>query len=522
MDISHVTSVELPLVVKDPTRAISMLGGKDKIASTISKNQQPGQIDEEPLELRLRKDPFHHPLQSISSKKEKILLKVSIPRKNLPSDYHDNPSKYLVRQLIDANKHAQGPSHRVTPVAIINKSYSFKVMTDFQASTKNNQVVQSFNRAVSAGNFEQLEDFFAANHNLQDLNDFADKSNYENKDHGLIPPPIFSKVRLPFDYKYQRNVYTVVLRDENGDTRVVRRRNTLKLHSQIIEFLLPTVPDAPVKALQDHYAELAGANLAGRIGDQNLMECVAWLKQVFGVKPIWLRKQLEDIVPAKLRNSVKQALPYVSYIYKSGPWRFCNIAYGTDPRTDKSFWKYQSEYFRVSRLKLAKPVAAARVLPKTVTLDEYKVSESLIFTGTKIPLTAAYQLGDLLDEDIGDLIESTPEAKFFRPVLDAQDGWLTKQVIQTIRHIIRYKLVQLLKEQPIDSSRVLKIVNTDYNDAMEVDELEDESEDDDDLVQDVEDDALDENVMARIDKMDALTAEKLNGLVGFIKQDLLE
>ena len=39
MDIPHVTSIEFPLNVKNPERAISMIGGKQKITKAI--NAQP-------------------------------------------------------------------------------------------------------------------------------------------------------------------------------------------------------------------------------------------------------------------------------------------------------------------------------------------------------------------------------------------------------------------------------------------------------------------------------------------------
>lgn len=558
MDIPHVSAVELPLVVKNEQRAVAMLGGKSKIAKVINsefKQTQPAghSTDENVLELRLRKDPFHHPIQSLVNHREKVLLKVSIPKLSLPTDYYTNPSKYSVRELIRRNKDASGASHKVQPVGIINKSYLFKAMADFQVSTKNNKTVQEFNNlAHNLNHYRDVATYFEAHKKLQELPDFRDKKEYENRDLQLPPPPIFSNIRFPFDYKYQKNPLTTVLKDENGEIRVVSKKNRLKLHTIIVDFLKEEVPIELASELKPKLAELIEREAELSLTDTSLLGCIRWLQEVFELKPIWLRKQLEDIVPTDYKRSLKQALPYVTYIYKSGPWRFCNIKFGLNPRSDKKYWPYQSEYFRIPGLHIDKSanVPDKKVVPKTVSIfhpdSTVAVSEHLIFTGTKIPGTVTYQVGDIVDSDIVHLLNKAQreEFGFFRDTPDFQDGWISKQVLETVRRIIRYKLHQFVKEESLDIAKILKIINTDYTENendMDIDNDFDETsalpaaQDDEDeenqeenaeieeeILAEVDDAPVNEDlVMSRIQRLDSSTAMKLSDLVGFVKQDSL-
>lgn len=51
---------------------------------------------------------------------------------------------------------------------------------------------------------------------------------------------------------------------------------------------------------------------------------------------------------------------------------------------------------------------------------------------------------------------------FIRDSLDVLDGWINKTTMNLIRRIMRYKLQQLVKEEPIDQSKIYKMSNTDF------------------------------------------------------------
>ncbi|CUM66006.1 uncharacterized protein PRCAT00003660001 [Priceomyces carsonii] len=555
MDIPHLAAVEMPLNVKDSAKAIEMLGGNNKISKVINASSRTGaqgnilNANDNILELRLRKDPFHHPLQSLLNASEKVLLKISIPKESIPEDYQVTPSKYSVRDLVDINLKKCALRHKVQPVGIINKTYSFKAMADFQVLTKNNNIVQDFkDLGLEAKNFETLNKYFEKHEGFNSISDFKNSSNFENGDHNLPPPPILSPIRFPFDYRFQKNPLTTTIKNnETGELKVISKKETLKLHTIIIDFNSET-PLLPAAPLIDNLKSLSQQNLSQASIDYHLLECVNWLRYAFDLKPIWLRKQLEDIVPSNLKRVMKQALPYVSYIYKSGPWRFCNVKFGVDPRCDKSFWIYQSEYFRIPGLHFNPNVVEPpkRVPLKTIKSEntELLISETLIFDGNKLPLTVTYQVGDIRDPDIVNLFSNNQKNlgnKFFRDTIDFQDGWINRQTMESLRGIIRYKLNRLVKEQPIEANKIQKIISSEYSENN--DDLDEEpeqaskedpdaynSENDDGELVDMEGDLTQEDVggdtilneeeiMKKLKKNDNVIASHLSSLIGLVKQD---
>lgn len=557
MDISHVTAVELPLRVKNTDKAILMLGGQDKIRAAVSSQYrrtliQPSShsVDERNLELRLRDDPFHHPVQASVNRREKILMKVCLPKAGLPADYAAGKAsrKYTVRDLVQMAED-KGLTPLVEPVAIINKNYNFRSMADFQMLTKNNQFVQGFIKNVlRTSDFDDTRKYYESA--LTNKEEFRDPTNYENKDHKLVPPPNFSGVRFPFDYHYQKSPYTVTTRDEHGDVRMVMKADAKKLFTNTVDYHAGNVPAAPLPEIVTKYNWLQKTDLSLEYADKKLYDCIECLNLLFKIKPIWLRKLLIDVVPEALKLAVKEALPYVSYCFKNGPWRFCNVRLGIDPRSDSSFWVYQSEYFRLTGMRTRAVVGGERIMPKTIAQSHpesgIKLSAHLLFTGEVLPHTINYQIGDLLDPDIEAFLQNI----VLRDVVDAQDGWLKRQDMETIRGIIRYKLKQLQAEEAIDPAKVTRIIETDYTEKglkkedsgdeieaereLELDpELDPDQDNDDsdleinepeadaDTTQDAGTIVVEENVFQRIKQVDERTAEKLASLVGLIKQDAL-
>lgn len=533
-------AVELPLIVKNTDKAISMLGGQERIKRALDSQfrQLPIQpsshsVDDRNLELRLRNDPFHHPVQALLNRREKILVKVSVPKAALPADYHQNPSKYTIRQLVQRSENAP----KVEVVAIINKNYTFRAIADFQMSTKNNTRVQEFRSGVlEARDFNGMRQYYHDKLNVE--GEFGDLLMYENRDHHLIPPPNFSGIRFPFDFRYQKSPYTVTLRDDTGNVKVVMKSDSKKLFTNTVDFHHDSVPNQPLPEIVTKYNWLLKSDLSQEYSDKKLFDCIQHLKALFDIKPIWLRKLLIDVTPEHLQTAVKEALPYVSYCYKNGPWRFCNVKLGVNPKLDRDYWMYQSEYFRLlrSHMRTETRDGGARIVPNTIRLrhpeSDIRLSEDLFFTGVKLPKAINYQVGDIMDKDVEELIARAQPDSFFRESLDPQDGWIKHQVLESIRHIVRYKLRRLQEDQSIDEEKIRKILETDYS-AKEASEDDAEAEEDEDETQakqedenDIDDDAIgsfnEESVYSRIKQVDSTTAAKLSALVGLVKQDSLD
>lgn len=470
MDIPHVAAVELPLNIKNKAKVINALGGQDKISDAIKNSDVP-------LELRFRKDPFHHPVQATTSTNERVLIKVSIPKKVAKQN-----QGALVRELIQiSNDDKSAP--KIQPIAIIDKTFRFRAMSDFQVITKNNLDVQDITKNVlNATNYESLKQY-VENHN--NFHGYMDMNNeyFENKDHHLPPPPVFSPIKYPYDYRYQKNPITSAVKDEkSGEMKIISKKTPFKLHTILID-ISTDPPTQPPPKLTANLNKLLDQKLSVNSPEYLLVKCIEWCKEMFTIKPIWIRRQLYDIIPDELNKSLKFALPYVSYIYKSGPWRFCNIKIGVDPRTDPSFWRYQNEYFRVLGVRNSSQDSSKKVVPKTLEHAPFpiEISQNLLFDGVNLPSAVTYQIGDILDLDITSIIENHLKSMgkdFVRDSLDTLDGWINKTTMNLIRRIMRYKLQQLVKEEPIDQSKIYKMSNADFaREETCVEDIKDDEED---------------------------------------------
>lgn len=559
LDIPHVTAVELPLVVKNPDKAITMLGGKERVSKVLNSNNRGIDLltKEEPLELRLRNNRFHHPIQSATNTREKILLKVSVPKKNLPQDFQDMPLKDILK-----HNETQGGRYTMEPVGIINQTYSFKGMNDFQVNTKHNKVVNEINdNLVGVLNYDQLKTYFDPKKFINN-DDFKDPGEYDNKDHQLPPPPVLSPIKYPFDYQYEKNPISITVKDpKSGDLKVISKKATVKLHTFMVDFRDESFPERPSDELIKNFELLGQSNLTPSTYNYDLFGCIRWLITLFDVKPIWLRKHIEDLVPDDFRRVLKQALPYVTYIFKNGPWRFCNVKYGVNPKLNQKYWIYQSEYFRLSNISIkdVAEISGEKVVSKTVALNnnnDLKISSELIFLGIKLPSTVTFQIGDISDVDVAEIIEQAG-SDMFRDTIDFQDGWVQKQVIEPIRRVVKYKLNQLVKNQLIDDVKVEKIKNAAYtddninDDDMEIDKDSEagesdteESEPEDDEIEveeeaepeaeaeaeqavkmEVDDDGLgsesEQTLLSKLHNVDPMAAKRLESIVSLIKQESL-
>ena len=282
-------AIDLPLNVHNVTRAVDMLGGEELIRASIRESH--------PLELRLRKDPFHHPIQALSNNSERILMKIKIPKK-----LTKNNESYSIQQLLELNNQDKlTPRERIQPVAIIDKTYLFKAMADFQVSTRNNSFVQKFNKAmINHTGINEIKEYIDEHKGWQGYVNLSENY-FQNNDHQLIPPPILSSIRFPFDYKYQQNPGTSTVRDIHGEVKVISNQNRQKLYTLLIDYNTPT-PQEPVEEIRKNWEKLSNANLSVNSSELLLVQCIRKLQALFEIKPIWNRKQLYSILPEDMKK----------------------------------------------------------------------------------------------------------------------------------------------------------------------------------------------------------------------------
>lgn len=60
---------------------------------------------------------------------------------------------------------------------------------------------------------------------------------------------------------------------------------------------------------------------------------------------MWTRRGIVNTLnESKDLYAIKFALPYVAFMWKSGPWRDCYSIFGLDPRKDPNCAQYQAIY----------------------------------------------------------------------------------------------------------------------------------------------------------------------------------
>ena len=108
---------------------------------------------------------------------------------------------------------------------------------------------------------------------------------------------------------------------------------------------IPSVPSAPYPQLDPIYALPPAKQL-----------CIKRLRDLFSDRPITTRRAIYNTYlsihgPGTVsekenwRPVLRFALPHVSYMFKSGPYRDAYVLFGIDPRKENKWAGYQTEIF---------------------------------------------------------------------------------------------------------------------------------------------------------------------------------
>lgn len=82
--------------------------------------------------------------------------------------------------------------------------------------------------------------------------------------------------------------------------------------------------------------------------DNALKQLIAFLQKLFDQRPVWTRRGLRNHLTSNEEKYILRiAIPYVAYIFRSGPWRDAIVKFGYDPRTDPEARIYQTLMFRI-------------------------------------------------------------------------------------------------------------------------------------------------------------------------------
>lgn len=190
---------------------------------------------------------------------------------------------------------------------------------------------------------------------------------------------------------------------------------------------------------------------SGIVGDPTLERFVQKLQVTMEKRPMWTRRGLQNQVAREPGlYMLKQAMQYIGYQFKSGPFRDVVIKFGVDPRTDKSFRIYQTLWFKL--YDKDEPAKGDTWHDKRSEYIKRRMDPSLdqthIFDGTKVELDGKiWQICDVTDPLLVGLINQVQLRSEYEP---QTDGWYCNGSFAKIKAIMKTKLLALLANRPME------------------------------------------------------------------------
>ncbi|OJJ49000.1 hypothetical protein ASPZODRAFT_1371467 [Penicilliopsis zonata CBS 506.65] len=483
----RVVSVEHPGVVRNVDNAIRTLQGSDGIGKILN----PPKADT-PANLVLRpEDAMARPLQSTSSQSNNILLKVTVPRRTGRKRKRGSDEPFIdgdvdtaaddgslprrsARQLLQSLRDNEY-RYQVEPVGKVERTHVFRGMPDFVFSTASSTFANRFREQILSYDYQKMKQF--------DIN----MTKGETMNVEIFPPPSFSHGDVPFSYMYRQNPTVKLSVDDAGKVTTFNTQQATKVLTHLVPYDIESVPSAP----RDSCPPLDTL-------DPALQETIASVRALFAERVAWTRRGLRNsLTTLEQRYQLRHAIPYVAYIFRSGPWRDAIIKFGHDPRTAPCYRFYQTVMFRIlprdpelardsaggRRHTLPRPSAESNILAgssggggggsavdPTMPGGGTAQGTSHLFTGQRpFPRDGKmWMLCDITDPllaqslfpegrpqqaTLAAALASTPPDDFLRPTCDiVSDGWFGDGTLGKLKTIMRDKILTLIRDAtPSDS-----------------------------------------------------------------------
>lgn len=153
----------------------------------------------------------------------------------------------------------------------------------------------------------------------------------------IIPPPSFSHGDIPFTYLYRQNPTVKQSIDTTGQITTINTSQSAKVLTHLVPFDIPIVPHHPRESCPPIHTL-----------EPILQETIQVLETLFMTRPAWTRRSLRNsLTSQEQRHALRHAIPYVGYIFRSGPWRDAIVKLGRDPRSSPDYRIYQTAMFRL-------------------------------------------------------------------------------------------------------------------------------------------------------------------------------
>ncbi|KAL4894797.1 RNA polymerase III transcription factor IIIC subunit-domain-containing protein [Aspergillus ambiguus] len=462
----HIVGVEHPAIIQNVDKAVDTLQGNQGISRILN----PPKPDT-PAKLFLRpEDPMARPVQSISTPSNNILLKVTVPRRtgrkrkrgsNDPFTAPPTvvPSRPSAKELLRTLRDNEGRYH-VEPVGSVNRTHVFRTMPDFVFSLSSSPFAQRFRDQILSFDLPKIKQF--------DLDMAKGATTHAD----IIPPPFFSDGDIPFSYMYRQNPTVRQSVDTTGKVTTINTQQAVRVRTYLVPYDVSPVPQQP----RDNCPPLDAQ-------EAPIKDTVRTIRALFDQRPLWTRRALRNALPTlEQRYALRMAIPYVGYIFRSGPWRDAIVRFGHDPRTSPDYRTYQTVMFRGGRVDFDSGGSGPRrrnqrqqpdrdadadadAEPAIVDPSAALPTDTHIFSGQPpLPRDGRMwmfcDIADPLLRSILRLDEDPPPPGFLRPACDpVSDGWFGGGTLAKLKTIMRHKILANEEDRVPDDADFVRLLD---------------------------------------------------------------
>lgn len=242
----------------------------------------------------------------------------------------------------------------------------------------------------------------------------------------VLPPPVFAGQSLPYNWGYHQNPNIHTKLGDTGEVFLINRSQNKNLDTKYLPFECDPseLPQGPPYELN---------------GDPLLQEFVGKVQALMEQRPIWTRRALANQLSRDPGlYMLRQALQFVGYQYRSGPFRDAVIRFGVNPLSDPSYRIYQTMTFKLytedKRTGAAWQDHRSEYVKRRLdpTLDT-----THIFDGENLSLDGkTWQICDITDPLLLKVISNAQ----LRDEVDKDDGWYCNGAFAKIKAIMKTKL----------------------------------------------------------------------------------
>ncbi|KAJ6107214.1 RNA polymerase III transcription factor subunit [Penicillium sp. IBT 18751x] len=436
----RLVSVEHPAVIQNLDRAVDTLQGNAGIQNILNppKADTPAQLSLRPEDVMARQ------IQSISCPSNNVLLKVTVPKRTgrkrkrgsdepftEASSMAESPTRQTSKDLL-RNLQDNASKYRIEAVGKIERTHLFRGLPDFMWSSTRSSFTNQFSQHITPYDLDEMKKFQ------------INMSKGAITDVDIIPPPSFTQGDIPFQYMYRQNPTVKQAVDESGKTITVNTQQPTKIRSHLVAFDIPVVPSEP----QEDLAPIDSL-------DPILRGTIERVKKLFEERPAWTRRAIRSYLASDEQQPLlRHALPYVGYIFRSGPWRDAIIKLGVDPRTSPEYRHYQTFMFRVADSNEAD-------LDNHNSVSGSAHADTHIFTG-QLPLPRdgrIWMAGDIKDPILASILyPADPPPSFLRSECEIiSDGWFGNGTMAKVKTIMRAKIAALVENSTAPDSEFRRI-----------------------------------------------------------------